>query len=309
MKKNKSILLIFSIQTLLTACTHPINSNSSRNSIISTKITNNQFSTNSNESKNSQNSNESKIDSNNSNSQTNNIIIEKEWISLDFTTYGNTFRKQLQNLINATGSKTIAYSKNNEVLSKSDEAINGNSGIIPFYHSDNENTTNWNKEHVWPNSRGAGKTGPGSDPHMLRPTYSKENSSRSNYFYGNGNSDGNNTWDPATFGYEPARGEAARIIFYCATRYYNTCGTGGSSKGNKSLELSNNPNDATAEHTMGRLDRLLEWNEKYPVTNQEKRRNEYLYKNNFAKNPFIDHPEFANYIWDKNGIRTSTYIK
>ena len=314
MKKNKSFLLILSIFSLLSSCTNPSINKNSKTETFNSNITSESSksesinSSNTKDSNGSFTSNESNKESINSNSQNSDeIVIEKEWISLDFTTFGNTFRKQLQSLIISTGTKTISYKTNNDVLSESDGAINGYSGVIPFYHADNENTTKWNKEHVWPNSRGAGKTGPGSDPQMLRPTNESENSSRSNYFYGNGTSDEKNTWDPASFGYEPARGEAARIIFYCATRYYNTCGTGGSSKGFKPLELSNNPNDATTEHTMGRLDRLLEWNEKYPVTNQEKRRNEYLYKNHFAKNPFIDHPEFANYIWDKNGIRTTTY--
>ncbi len=232
--------------------------------------------------------------------------LRSEWKSLDLNTYGNTFRAQLQALIKATGSKTISYKDNNSVLSQSDKASSG-SGVVPFYHADTYSTTDWNKEHVWPNSRGAGKTGPGADPHMLRPTISTENSSRSNYFYGNGGSDGSNTWDPATFGYEPARGEAARIIFYCATRYYKTCGTGGTSKGSAGLELSNNPSDNKDLHTMGRLDRLIEWNNKYPVTEQEKKRNEYLYSNNFGRNPFIDHPELANYIWDVSGIRSTKY--
>lgn len=233
--------------------------------------------------------------------------LKPYWNGLDFSTYGNTFRGALQKLINNTGNKTIGYSNNNAVLSQSDKALNGD-GIIPFYHGENESiTSNWNKEHVWPNSRGAGKTKLGSDPHMLRPTDSKENSSRSNYFYGNGLNDGGNTWDPASLGYEPARGEAARIIFYCATRYFNTCGTGGSSNGNAAIELSNNPRDNKDLHTMGRLDRLVEWNRKYPVTKQEIRRNEYLYKQGFGRNPFIDHPSLADYIWDSNGIRTSKF--
>ena len=242
-----------------------------------------------------------------SDSSDTNVELEEQWQGLDLNTYGNTFRKQLQDLIKQTGNKTISYKNNNSILAESDKAASGD-GIVPFYHSSSESYSgDWNKEHVWPNSRGAGKTGPGSDPHMLRPTISSENSSRSNYFYGNGSTDGSNTWDPATFGYEAARGEAARIIFYCATRYYNTCGTGGTSSGSKPLELSNNPNDSKDEHTMGRLDRLIEWNNKYQVTEQEKKRNEYLYSNNFGRNPFIDHPELVNYIWDTNGIRTTKY--
>lgn len=227
---------------------------------------------------------------------------------VSFGEYGQTFRNRLASIIKTTGSKTVSYKGLNDVLSSSDKALQG-SGVIPFYHSETTSTTDWNKEHVWPNSRGAGETGPGSDPQMIRPTKSSDNSSRGNKFYGDAQLDqAGNTWDPASFGYEEARGECARIIFYCATRYYDTCGTGGSSKGETALSLSNNPDDASGKHTMGRLDRLIEWNNQYPVTAQEIRRNNYLDNAGFARNPFIDHPEYANWIWSKNGLRTKPVI-
>lgn len=204
-------------------------------------------------------------------------------------------------LINSTGNRTISYSTNNAILAESDKALKNQKGIIPFYHDENAATTDWNKEHVWPRSRGAGKTGAGADPHMLRPTYTNDNSSRGNNFYGIPKTDGSKTYDPACLGYEPARGESARIIFYVATRYYGQCFLG-----TKGLELSNNPNDLASENTMGRLDRLIEWNRKYPVTDQEKRRNESLDKQGFGRNPFIDHPELVEYIWNSNGLRNSS---
>ena len=346
MKNLKNLLLILSLVPFVTSClktnlhsavyssqdsshidtsntTNSSNKDSDTNSSnsVTSNSSNSSINSNTNTSINSSTNSSVNSDTNTSiNSSTNSSVnsdttsetkptteIKSQWISLDFTTYGNTFRAELQKLINKTGSKTISYKANNDVLAQSDKATSG-SGIVPFYHAGTESYSgDWNKEHVWPNSRGAGKTGPGSDPHMLRPTISSENSSRSNYFYGNSSNDGGNTWDPGSLGYEAARGEAARIIFYCATRYYNTCGSGGSSNGSKPLELSNNPSDDKDLHTMGRLDRLIEWNNKYPVTDQEKKRNEYLYANNFGRNPFIDHPEFANYIWDTNGIRTSQY--
>lgn len=305
MKNSKKTLIIISIIPVIAAC-NKTNINSTFQSTYS------DYSLSISSSENNDSSLESSLTSISSESstsinQTSNIELESYWSSLDLNAYGNTFRSQLQSLINKTGNKTISYKANNEVLKQSDKSNDGK-GIIPFYHSSDESYTGeWNKEHVWPNSRGAGKSGPGSNPHMLRPTISSENSSRSNYFYGNGSSDGKNTWDPGSLGYENARGEAARIIFYCATKYYNTCGSGGTSKGSKPLELSNNPNDNKDLHTMGRLDRLIEWNNKYPVTSQEKKRNEYLYKNNFGRNPFIDHPEFANYIWNSQGIRNTKY--
>jgi uncharacterized protein YjdB len=168
------------------------------------------------------------------------------------------------------------------------------------------------KEHVWPNSRGAGENAgyAGTDPQVIRPTNTSDNSSRSNYMYGETTSPSQaNGWDPNSFGYNGARGEAARIIFYAATRYYNKAsGAGGSYKGSASgLTLTNNLMDATTNATMGKLSTLLTWNNTYAVTRAETYRNDYLTGVNYARNPFIDHPDWANYIWDANGVRTTAY--
>lgn len=219
------------------------------------------------------------------------------WADLDFYSYGAEFRDQLARLIEDTGDRTVSYSGSTDILRESDESPDHPGCITPFYHPDTDYLTdnypnNWNKEHVWPNSRGAGKSGPGSDPHMLRPTVKEENGDRGNDFYGIGS----RQFDPASVvGYEPARGEAARIIFYVATRYHNK------------LSLSNNPDDSTSKNTMGTLRYLVQWNNQYPVTDAEIRRNEYLDSAGFGRNPFIDNPDFANYIYTEEGLRTSVY--
>lgn len=225
------------------------------------------------------------------------------WASLDYSSYGVSFRNSLAKLIKQTGNKTISYKSNNEVLKKSDASPTHSGAVVPFYHRDTDHTTSWNKEHTWPNSRGAGESGPGSDPHMLRPTLSSENSSRGNSFYGTGSRE----WDPASLGFEGARGEAARIIFYVATKYYDTHSTSGSSKATQDLNLSNNPNDSTSKGSMGTLKYLVQWNNEYPVTESEIRRNNYLDSAGFGRNPFIDNPDLANYIYDVNGLRTTPY--
>lgn len=227
------------------------------------------------------------------------------WEGLDYSHFGEQFRTELKTKILATGNKTIGYSENNAVLSRSDKALNGEPGIIPFYHDENQHTTSWNKEHVWPNSRGAGKTGCGADPQMLRPTASACNSSRGNNFYGIGSKE----FDPARCAadskngedfplYEASRGEAARIIFYVAAKY----GDG------VNFKLTNNPGDPTSAKTMGTLRYLIQWNNQYPVTEQEKRRNDCLDKEGFSRNPFIDDRDLANYIWDEEGLRKDAYV-
>jgi endonuclease I len=300
MKLKKKLVALLLPFFFLAGCETPVSSTTQPSNTTpvvessSTDNTNTSISDNSSTEKSSvldSSIQDSSVDSTSSTSYSSDLELKSYWNSLDLSTYGSTLRSSLRSLIKATGNKTIGYSTNNSVLAQSDKALNGK-GIIPFYREETESTTDWNKEHVWPNSRGAGKSGPGSDPHMLRPTYSKDNSSRGNSFYGQ-SGDGT-VWDPASFGYENARGEAARIVFYVSARY-------------SGMELSNNPNDSTEKHTMGRLDRLIEWNNKYPVTAQEIRRNEYLYSDGFGRNPFIDHPDLVNYIWDKQGLRTSQY--
>lgn len=49
---------------------------------------------------------------------------------------------------------------------------------------------------------------------------------------------------------------------------------------------------------MGLLSTLLKWNEVDPPSREEKLRNERIckfYQHN--RNPFVDHPEYANLIW------------
>src|SRR5574344_681770 len=252
-----------------------------------------------------------------SSSPSTNPIGDGYWAGIDISgnTVGNAFRGALQYIMLQKGTKTgsNSYKALNSILKESDKHPNG--GVCAFYRND-EVASSWNKEHVWPNSRGAGESAgyAGSDPQVIRPTNSSDNSSRSNYMYAErsdptAKATASTGWDPAAFGYPGARGEAARIIFYAATRYYNlsTAGAGGSSNGSKPLELSIRLDNNSDNHLMGVLPDLLRWNATYPVTRAEKYRNEYLAKINYARNPFIDHPDWANMIWDTTGIRASSY--
>lgn len=216
------------------------------------------------------------------------------WEGLDYSLYGSSFRNALARKIeDSYGGALTSYSGLFSVFAYSDVGVNG-TGIRPFYHGDPESgsRSSMNREHVWPDSRGGNLME--TDPQMVRPTYNADNSSRGNHFFGNEYTD---EWDPASFGYAPARGEAARIIFYCATRYAK-----------QNVYLTNNPKDDWNKvKTMGTLKTLLEWNRTYAVTAAEIRRNESLYDHGFARNPFIDDPSFADYIWDSNGLRTSAF--
>ena len=203
---------------------------------------------------------------------------------------GAEFRNALQTIMAGKKTVTISYSECLSVGARAAAYPNANSStFVPFYHdaSLTATTSQCNREHTWPNSRGSGKSGPGADPFIIRPTLTSENSDRGNKFYGTGSSE----WDPASCGFEGARGESARVILYAATMYYK-----------EGLSLSNNPGDATSLKTMGTLSTLLTWNNSYAPTPIEIQVNNYLSNNGYGRNPFVDHPEYASYIWDRNGL-------
>ena len=135
-----------------------------------------------------------------------------------------------------------------------------------------------------------------TDPIMVRPTFTKDNSDRGNNFYG----DASFEWDPAVFGYANARGESARIILYCAVTYYD-----------QGVSLSNDPRDATSARTMGTLKTLLKWNRDYAPNDFEKLVNNRYDALGYRRNPFVDHPEYADYIYGSEGYNeegeTTTY--
>lgn len=170
----------------------------------------------------------------------------------------------------------------------------GGSYMVGFYnraHLTNkwDGASTWNREHTWPNSRGAGKSGAGSHPFCIMPTSVSINSSRGNSFYGLGSS---NTWDPGQYDTQ-FRGAAARCILYAAMHYSN-------------LTLSENPGDDESKNTMGVKSLLLEWNRTYAPDDDESYRNELTAERYGVRNPFIDYPYLADNIWgDGSGISSS----
>lgn len=87
------------------------------------------------------------------------------------------------------------------------------------------------------------------------------------------------------------RGDIARSLMYMAVSYGFH-----QPDGNSHLKLSDSP--SIGRNEMGLLSALLQWNELDPPSKAEQLRNDRicrLYQHN--RNPFIDHPEYANLIW------------
>lgn len=161
------------------------------------------------------------------------------------------------------------------------------------------NTGKWNREHIYPQSRGGYPDGTDSNPdginvwlptnaddilaghadaHHLRAEDGAENSIRSNNDYGltgyNGPTGTMGSW----------KGDVARSVFYMAVRY-NT------------LSVVNGDIADTTVGQLGDLASLLTWNTLDPSDDFEMNRNNYIYTWQVNRNPFIDYPDLANYIW------------
>lgn len=160
--------------------------------------------------------------------------------------------------------------------------------------------SNWNREHVWAQSHGNFGTsmGPGTDAHHLRPEDASVNSARGNLDFDNGGTeyiDGDgptgcfrdsDSWEPR----DEVKGDVARMIFYLEVRY-----NGG---GEIDLEMVDYiPSSPNNQPFHAKKSTLLEWHQNDPPDDWENLRNDKIYNWQQNRNPFIDHPEFAGYIW------------
>lgn len=298
--KNKKILTILTaIAFIVSGCTGNTQSSSIAPSTPSTtsEVSSNPSSDTSTSTTASSStvSSSSSASSSSSSSTTSSSYIpsgDTTW-NINISLRGAEFRNALQTIMAGKRTRTTSYSNCLSLGAKAAAYPNANSStFVPFYHDSSRLATQGecNREHTWPNSRGTGTNGPGADPFIIRPTLTSENSDRGNNFYGT-KGKANKEWDPASCGFEAARGESARVILYAATMYYK-----------EGLSLSNNPNDSTNLKTMGTLSTLLAWNTTYAPTPIEIQINNYLSNNGYGRNPFVDHPEYASYIWNNNGL-------
>ncbi len=180
----------------------------------------------------------------------------------------------------------------------------------PDYYSYGSGDDDINREHVWCQSRfrvygsmsnpaaygTAVNPGPATDLYNVRPCLGIVNVDRSNYFYVDGAERGTSTYDPVTWeedGKAEFRGEIARILFYCATRYEKL-----------TLVEATNAHTGVGSHEMGQLSTLLKWNLENEVNNREMIRNDEVEKIQGNRNPFVDHPEYACKIWGNTNDAT-----
>lgn len=161
-----------------------------------------------------------------------------------------------------------------------------------------------NREHSFPKSWWGGTTTIPVyvDLFHLYPSESKANMAKSNYPLGkvvdNGSQFNNSVCmvgrgqnsGGAAYVFEPAneyKGDFARTYFYVVTAYQNLNW--------KYTYMAQNGNYPTLQPWA--IELLLQWHRQDPVSEKELLRNEAVYKIQNNRNPFIDHPDLAEYIW------------
>ena len=167
----------------------------------------------------------------------------------------------------------------------------------------------WNREHIFCQSRGGFEVAMGdyadgisiwnntsaastvdgvSDAHHIRAENGQENSSRNNKNYGIVNSSTVYAGPASTQG--SWHGDVARASFYMAVRFNGLNVV----NGDPSEYL---PSTTTSSGNIGDLATLLSWNVSDPRDDYEMNRNNYVQTWQHNRNPFIDYPLLADYIF------------
>ena len=231
---------------------------------------------------------------------------------------GAALKQAVQNIIaNPSEVRLHSYADIWEILKTSDQNPL-NSGQIweiyleqPMSKIDQQQSSSivgkWNREHIFCQSRGgfmvanndsadgigvwtttsAAATVDGvSDAHHIRAVNGQENSSRNNKNYGTVNSA--TVYAGATGSQGSWRGDVARACFYMAVRFIGLNVVNGDPSENNGSNPSGN---------IGDLATLLSWNVSDPRDDFEMNRNNYIQTWQHNRNPFIDYPLLANYIF------------
>jgi len=204
-----------------------------------------------------------------------------------------------------------------DILKQTDKDPNNPNNVIEIYTGlsvnaaqEYNNGNGWEREHIWAKVHGGFDTNPpaGTDVHHIRPINGSVNGARNSRYFANctvpysvnGIPTGSYTsttqwvWKPRN----EDKGDIARMIFYMAVRYEGENGEPDLEIGDSIPADNNDP-----APIMAKLSDLMQWNIEDPVDNWERNRNDIIYTYyQHNRNPFIDHPEYANSIWGTLGI-------
>lgn len=161
----------------------------------------------------------------------------------------------------------------------------------------------YNREHIIPQSVFGEASPMKNDAHSVTPTDGKVNGLRAAFPHGiiasasKTTLNGSKLGSSGVFGYsgtvfEPIdefKGDIARMYFYFATRYENTVS-------GYSYDMFNNTSGQV--FTTAFLNMLMTWHAQDPVNAREIARNNAIYARQNNRNPYIDHPEYVQLIWN-----------
>jgi endonuclease I len=225
---------------------------------------------------------------------------------------GTALRQVLHGLVDQHAALT--YLATREALKLTDESPANTAQVLLIYSQRSEDKTNfvtnggnatqWNREHLWPNSLGIDDVEPAySDLFNLRPADVEVNSRRGNLIFDEYSAAeapiltdpeaplctrDSNSWEvPAA-----EKGDIARSMFYMDIRYE------GDVAGEPDLILTDNLAEISNIGTkFGRLTTLLLWHLSDPVSAAERLRNDVVHAQQGNRNPFVDRPEFVALLY------------
>ena len=271
-------------------------------------------------------------------------IADRDWSlsPASSTTYG-TYNSSTNKITNYTYGTSNSTPKNDPYV----HSLYTNRNVTNQAKAWGDHTqTNWgiNREHVWPKAEGFESEAAGGargDPMHLMAGNGYANNIHSNYFYGYVDTStsytdcgtkysytaGNLLGTSKTLGgstnvFEPQdsdKGDIARAIFYMVARYNYLSGSDsdGIDSNNPNLSLTQSLSDwssssfnstTSIKGYMGIMTDLLAWHHADPVDSYEIHRNNLLYTNyTNNRNPFIDFPEWVDFIWGTATYSGTTY--
>lgn len=223
-----------------------------------------------------------------------------------------------------------------DILEQADEDPDNPNNVIDVYKNasyakQGGGNTFYNREHSWPKSYGFPNDGSSNyaytDAHHLFISDSGYNSSRSNkpyanctsactekpteYNNGRGGSSSQSNWTEGAYEagswetWSGRRGDVARALMYMAVRYEGgSHGVTGHSEpdliltDDRTLIGQSNQGSNIAVAYMGLRSVLLQWHKEDPVDDFERRRNDAIFAHQGNRNPFIDHPEFVDCVFE-----------
>ena len=231
---------------------------------------------------------------------------------------GNDLFGALNTLMGNTsriGNSSFSYNSLRSEYKNVDKDLNRSGYIIGYYNGASfsgvwDSGATWNREHTWPQSKGADKSIPmGHDMQSVRPTHTSVNSSRGNDAYGESGayydpdevSISNSYYKTTNMG--SYRGDAARVILYDYIVY-------GEAGGHKNKLYNGNAQLLSKFGSAGVFESaavLLKWHMNDPVSLTEMVRNDGAQTYQGNRNPFIDYPELAiQVLKNTSGVKTYT---